>query len=100
MADKVVCVWTQVTDSTAKAIPNASCRPLLARLFSPRLRRLRTLMMSSRNPIRPKATMTPHVRTPALVNPTCVPRWPKTNPMITAPTITTPPIVGVPALTA
>ena len=100
VADRVVWVWTQVTANTAYATPKANCRLLLARLLSPRLRWLRTLMMSSRNPMSPKATIAPQVRIPARVNPTWVPRCPNANPAMTAITITTPPIVGVPAFMA
>ena len=99
VTERVVAVWTQKTASTAKMVPNKSCKSDFARLFRPRLRRFLTLVMSSRKPMSPKPATAKHTSAPALVNPTWVPMWPSRNPTIIAPTITMPPIVGVPALT-
>ena len=54
--DSAVEVWAQCRASSAKSTAQPTWAADFARLFNPRLRLWRTLIQSSRKPMRPKST--------------------------------------------
>ena len=88
-----------VLAASAKPTPTRSCRTILPRLFSPRLRWRRTFSQSSANPIAPAATSANMTKPPAQVNRALLPRCPRRYPAPAAMMIVNPPIVGVPSFT-
>ena len=85
--------------ASAKPTPTSSCRMILPRLFSPRLRWRRTFSQSSVKPIAPAATSASMTNPPAQVNRALSSRCPRRYPAVAATMIASPPIVGVPSFT-
>jgi hypothetical protein len=96
--ERLVEMWAQYTDSRANPRPRAIWAPNLARLFKPRLRRWRTLIQSSANPINDAPSTVNNTRIPE--GETWVPGIARAAkyPMMRAMTMPMPPMVGVPAL--